>query len=114
MAGDRWQETGLVFTTSVGTPLDASNVTHRFQSALGSLGLPRQRFQDLRHACASLLLSQGMTLKDVMDTLGHSQIALTANLYGHLYSERRREIADRMDAVIEGSGDPLVVNVVVN
>jgi integrase len=113
-AGDKWNENGLVFTSQVGTPLDGTNVTHRFQRALERLGLPRQRFHDLRHACASLLLSQGMTLKDVMDTLGHSQIALTANLYGHLYAERRQEIADRMDAVIEGAPDSLVVSVVVN
>jgi hypothetical protein len=55
-----------------------------------------------------------MTLKDVMDTLGHSQIALTANLYGHLYAERRQEIADRMDAVLAGAPAPLGVSVGVN
>jgi hypothetical protein len=35
-----------------------------------------------------------------METLGHSQISLTANLYGHMYAERRQEIADRMDAFL--------------
>ena len=99
-AGGAWPETGLVFTTRRGTPLDASNVTHAFQRVLQRCGLPRQRFHDLRHCCASLMLAQGLTLKDVMDTLGHSQVSLAANLYGHLYHEQRQEIAQRMDAVL--------------
>lgn len=48
------------------------------------------------------MLHQGASLKDVQDTLGHAQVALTANLYGHLYEERRQEIADRMDAHLGG------------
>ncbi len=103
-AGSAWQQSDLVFTTTIGTPMDGINVTHRFQKLLMRLGLPRQRFHDLRHCCASLLLSQGLTLKDVMDTLGHSQISLTANLYGHIYAEQRQEVARRMDALLgEGS-----------
>lgn len=99
-AGALWEEWGLVVTTPRGTPLHPSNVTHNFQKLLAKLGLPRQRFHDLRHCCASLMLAQGLTLKDVMETLGHSQISLAANLYGHLYAERRREVANRMDGVL--------------
>ena len=94
---------GDVFTTAVGLPLQPSNVTHNFQKTLERLGLRRQRFHDLRHCCASLMLAQGLTLKDVMETLGHSQISLSANLYGHLYADRRREVASRMDGVL-GAG----------
>jgi integrase len=99
-AGPAWQEWGLVFATPVGMPLQPSNVTHAFQKTLECLGLPRQRFHDLRHCCASLMLAQGLSLKDVMDTLGHSQISLAANLYGHLYAERRQEVASRMDGIL--------------
>ena len=50
-----WADTfGLVFTTEIGTPVDGSNLTRLFQRRLGVLNLPRQRFHDLRHACASL------------------------------------------------------------
>ncbi len=104
-AGDLWDDWGLVFTTARGTPLHPSNVTHDFQRVLRRLGLPRQRFHDLRHCCASLMLAQGLTLKDIMETLGHSQISLAANLYGHLYAERRREVASRMDGIL-GAGTP--------
>jgi integrase len=101
--GARWQESGFVFTTKRGTPLDAKNVTHRFQAVVDRAGLPHQRFHGLRHSCASLLLAQGLNLKDVSETLGHSRIAVTADLYGHMYDERRREIADRMDAILLGT-----------
>ncbi len=60
-AGSRWQEHGPVFTTTIGTPLDGSNVTHRLQAILERAGLPRMRFHDLRHAAGSLLLAQGVS-----------------------------------------------------
>jgi integrase len=102
-AGDRWQASGFVFTTKTGGPLDAKNVTHRFQALVKRAGLPHRRFHDLRHACASLLLAQGLNLKDVSETLGHSRIAVTVDLYGHMYDERRREIADRMDQILRAT-----------
>ncbi|MEA2595408.1 MAG: hypothetical protein QOF01_1877 [Thermomicrobiales bacterium] len=57
VVGSLWQSFGLVFPSSRGTPLDGSNVTHRLQRLLEQSGLPRQRFHDLRHCCASLLLA---------------------------------------------------------
>src|SRR5262249_19237434 len=75
-AGGRWDDWGLVFASTVGTPLDAPNVTHRLQRILADAGLPRQRFHDLRHLCATLLLSQGVSPRVVMEQLGHSQIGL--------------------------------------
>src|SRR5262249_42845695 len=54
-AGAAWQDWGLVFTTSIGTPLDATNVGHYFHRLCAKTQLPRIRFHDLRHTCASLL-----------------------------------------------------------
>lgn len=102
LAGERWrhwEDAGLIFTSTVGTPLDASNVTHGFQKLLETAGLPRQRFHDLRHACASFLLSQGVSHRVVMETLGHSQIGLTMNLYSHVAPALQRDAAERMDAL---------------
>jgi integrase len=90
----------LVFTTSVGTPIDGISVTRRFQRILKRSGLPQQRFHDLRHACASLLLSQGVSARVVMETLGHSQISLTLNTYSHVIPALGRLAADRMDEVL--------------
>ncbi len=90
LAGNQWRDSELLFTTSVGTPLDRHNVTRNFKRLL-RLGVPRQRFHDLRHGCASLLFAQGLTPKDVTETLGHSQISTTADQYGHIYDSRRQD-----------------------
>ena len=55
-AGPRWREQGYVFTTPRGAPLDGAFVLRTFQRALGAAGLPKQRFHDVRHATATLLL----------------------------------------------------------
>ncbi len=102
LAGGRWQDTGHVFTTSVGTPLDGTAVTHRFQRLLAEAGLPRLRFHDLRHTAATLLLVQGVPARVVMDILGHSSITLTMNTYAHVLPSLRREAADAMDRVFAG------------
>jgi len=60
-AGQRWRDSGLVFSTPVGTPLDGRNVTRAFRIVLDSQGLPIIRIHDLRHCCATLLLMQGVS-----------------------------------------------------
>jgi integrase len=99
-AGGRWADWNLVFTTRLGKPLDGCRVTHEFKVALGSLGLPSKRFHDLRHSCASLLVSQGVPIRVVMETLGHSDVRLTLNTYSHVSVEMSREAATRIDAVL--------------
>jgi integrase len=49
LAGESWTEAGFVFTSEIGSPMDGSNVTRRFQQLLANAGLPRLRFHDLRH-----------------------------------------------------------------
>jgi integrase len=107
LAGSRWQDDprGFVFTTTIGTPMDGIAVTRRFQALLASAGLPRQRFHDLRHACASLLLAQGVSPRVVMETLGHSQISLTLNTYSHVIPALGRAAAEQMDAVLGARSD---------
>ena len=95
----------LVFVTTHGTPLDGITITRRFQRILAAAGLPRQRFHDLRHACASLLLAQGVPARVVMETLGHSEISLTLNTYSHVMPSVGREAAERMDQLL-GAGRP--------
>jgi integrase len=94
---------GYVFSRPDGRPLEGTRITHQLQETLEKLGLPRQRFHDLRHGAASLMKAQGVDLKSISATLGHSQIAITADLYTHLFPEGRRDIADRMDALFEGA-----------
>lgn len=99
LAGGRWQESGLVFTTTEGKPLDARNVFRGFQRLLARAGLPHLRLHDLRHGCATLLIAQGVHPRTIMEILGHSQISLTMNTYGHVTHALQRDAAARVDAV---------------
>jgi integrase len=87
-----------------GSPLDGSVVTHQFQKLLKAAKLPRIRFHDLRHSCASLLLAQGVSARMVMETLGHSNISTTMDIYSHVMPSLRQEAADAMDRVVDGTG----------
>ena len=99
-AGPDWHETGLVFTTQVGGPLEPHAVTRQFQRRLVKAGIGHHRFHDLRHTCATLLLAQGVSLRVVMETLGHTQIATTADIYSHVLPTLMDEAAAKMDAVL--------------
>jgi integrase len=100
VAGRRWIESGLVFTSTIGTPLDGANVTKSFQRLLARAGLPKRRFHDLRHSCATLLLVQNVAPRVVMEVLGHSQISLTMNTFSHVLPTLKREAALQMDALL--------------
>jgi len=66
-AGFSWVEHGLVFSTTIGTPLEPRSAVHDFKRLLNKAGLPGTiRFHDLRHSAASLLLAQGVQLRAVM------------------------------------------------
>lgn len=99
LAGSKWIESGLCFTSRFGTPLDGPNVTHQFQRLLKLSCLPKMRFHDLRHCAAVLLISQGVHPRTVMEILGHSQIAITMNLYGHTLPELHDDAAAKMDVL---------------
>lgn len=106
IAGSAWKETQFVFTSARGTPLDGDNLISRpFVRLLERCGLPEMRFHDLRHSCASLLLAQGVAPRVVMETLGHSRIAVTLDTYTHVLPALQREAADAMDRALGTSRD---------
>ncbi len=100
-AGADWQNIGLIFTTSIGTPINQSNLLkNSFYPLLEKAGVLRIRFHDLRHTAATLLLRQGVHPKVVQELLGHSQISLTLDTYSHVLPSMQKEAADKMDAII--------------
>ncbi len=99
LAGNRWVDTGMVFTTSIGTMLDPRNMLRDFYNLMKRSNLPKVRFHDLRHSAATLLLSQGVHMKAVQEILGHASFSTTANVYAHVLPAMQREAAARMDAV---------------
>lgn len=102
-AGSEWDDRGLVFATERGRPLDGSNTTRRFQKLVAAAGLPRQRFHDMRHCAASLLLAQGVHPRVVMEILGHSRISLTMDRYTHVTKDLQRDAAGRMDDLFKAA-----------
>jgi len=98
--GPSWTRLDLVFTTARGQPLNNRVVYTEFLRILEAAGLRRQRFHDLRHSCATLLLTQGVHPRLVMEALGHSDVGITLNTYSHVLTELKRETAVRMDAVL--------------
>jgi integrase len=101
-AGDKWKESGLVFTTSIGTPIEPRNLNRSFQKAVERAGLPHTRFHDLRHTCATLLLAQGVGMRVIMDVLGHSKISVTMDVYAHVLPALQRNAAERMESALFG------------
>ncbi|HEY7338045.1 MAG TPA: tyrosine-type recombinase/integrase [Bryobacteraceae bacterium] len=99
-AADRWTERGLLFTNTIGGPLEPRNVLKRLHTLLKAAELPRFRFHDLRHTAASLLFAGGASEFEVQKILGHSQSRLTKDLYGHLYREVAHAAIGRVDKIL--------------
>jgi integrase len=102
VAGSRRVDSAHVFSTTIGTPIEPGAVSRAFHAALDHAKPSPNRFHDLRHAAATFALSQGFTLEDARNLLGHSSIVLTSNTYGHVLEQRRRQVARAMDAVLSG------------
>lgn len=75
---------GYVFVDEMGDRIKPNWLTVTFPDFVEKHGLPRMRFHDLRHSCASLLLANGVPLKQIQEWLGHSDFSTTANIYAHL------------------------------
>ena len=103
----KWQnEWDLVFVGPGDLPLHHTMATRDFQRILERLNIAKRRHYDLRHSAASYLTHQGAEMRDVMEQLGHSQISLTANTYGHLFMERKRQMASGMAEFLRKANPP--------
>ena len=99
--GAQWTDNGLVFTTTIGTPLEAQKIVNRhFKPLLRRAGLPNIRWHYLRHTCSTLLLRRGVHPKMVQHLMGHASIQLTLDRYSHWIPSMGRHAADGMDEVL--------------
>ena len=93
-AGDQWQETGLVFTTEFGTPVDPRNFLRLIEDAAKAAGVEGVGVNTLRHSAAVGWLEAGVHIKAVADMLGHSSISITGDIYRHTSDGTARAAVD--------------------
>jgi integrase len=101
LAESRWKETGHVFTSIIGTPIDDGKILKEFNALVKAGGLPKTAFT----ICATPAYrwcAQGVLDKVIADVVGHSDIRLTQNVYQHVYGEAKRAAAATMEAQLTG------------
>jgi integrase len=100
-AGPLWDEQDLVFCNSMGRPIEVGNMLRRsFRPLLAKAGLPQIRFHDLRHSCATLLLTMEVHPKVVQERLGHSQISVTLDMYSHVLPTIQEDATRRLETLL--------------
>lgn len=100
MASPAWTETGYVFTTGLGTPLDPRNVAKQFEVNCLKAKIGKWHPHELRHSAATLMLASGTPLQVVSAVLGHASIRITSDVYGHVLEPQRQEAADALAGVL--------------
>jgi integrase len=100
--GDGYVDQDFVFAKENGGPLQINNFAQRsFAKLIEKAGVPKIRFHDLRHTCATLLLSQEVNPKIVQERLGHSDISMTLNRYSHVTPTMQDKAAQILGDVLE-------------
>ena len=98
--GEAWVESGKVFTRPDGSPLRPSWIGDRFAHLCAEAGLPPIRLHDLRHTAATLMLAAGIDMKIVQETLGHSMLSTTADLYTSVLPQLASAAAEAAVAIV--------------
>lgn len=100
--GYNQQYLDYVWVDDIGKLVNPNTVTCHFKSFLAQHGLPKIRFHELRHSCASLLIACGVSIKEIQEWLGHSAISTTADIYSHLNYTSKLNVANTLTSVFGG------------
>lgn len=98
-----WIDSGLVFTTALGSPIEPRNVNRMFARLCERADVPQLRVHDLRHSCATLLFSTGVDAATVQRILRHSSISVTTNTYMEVIQPVQRDALDTLKPLSGGS-----------
>jgi integrase len=102
--GQDYQDQGLLFANEIGQSVAPSTLARHFERIVKSAGLPHMRIHDLRHGHATMLMEDGVHPKVVGERLGHSNTRITLDLYSHVTPRMQRQVSDRLERLIEGTG----------
>jgi integrase len=101
--GSAWADTGLVFTTRTGRPIEPRNLVRSFVRIRDSHGIRKIRVHAIRHTTASLLKDLGVPARDTQIILGHAHISTTQQIYTHVDEAARREALMRLNKLLGGT-----------
>ena len=104
-AGKEWQDSGLVFTTKLGGPIEPRNVNRMFGVLCTKAGVRQVRVHDLRHSCATLLFTMGVEAATVQRILRHSSISVTTGTYVEVIERVQRDALDTMSVFFDHDED---------
>ncbi|MBP1156745.1 MULTISPECIES: site-specific integrase [unclassified Paenibacillus] len=99
-AGERYEDNGFLVCSKYGTPLSKANCSAVWKRMLKKTNMRIIRFHDLRHTCASLLMSLDIHPKIVQEQLGHSSIKITLDTYSHLMPNMQAEAATALEKLL--------------
>jgi integrase len=100
-----WQETGYVFTTRSGRPVEPRNLSRSFDRIVTAAGLPNIVFHDLRRTAATMLKSLGIPARDAQTILGHANIAVTLGVYSEVFDTEIATAIGRINDALGGKAD---------
>jgi len=103
--GPRWQDSGLVFTWPDGRPIHPHRFSKWFEQHTRAASLPKIRLHDVRHSYATAALAAGVPAKVVSERLGHANIAITMDTYGHVLPGLDAQAAGTVARLILGDAD---------
>lgn len=99
-AANVWHETGHVFVTEAGLPVDPRNALRAFTTAAAKAGVAGASIHTLRHSAATTMLDNGVHLKAVSELLGHSGTQITADTYAHLTTGTAKRAMDSLSEAL--------------
>lgn len=99
-AGSQWLDSGFVFTSAFGAPLDGRNVLRAFTTAAAKAGVEGASVHTLRHSAATAILENGVHPRAVSDLLGHADSRITLGIYAHMTNETARKAMDGLGGVL--------------
>ena len=102
IAGDRWTETGLVFTSPLGESVSPRTLAAQWHQIRTAAGLGRMRFHDLRHTAVSLLLALGIPPHVVREIVGHSDVKVTMTVYAHGNLDEKAAALSQLSSAVTG------------
>jgi integrase len=101
--GSAWTDTGLVFTTRTGRPIEPRNLVRSFVRIRDGNGIRKIRLHAIRHTMASLLKDLKVPARDAQIILGHAHISTTQQIYTHVDEAARRKALTRLNKLLGGT-----------